>query len=340
MKKLSFAVLGAGRIGALHIANLASRVKGARVVAIADPDLQRARAVLEEVGFDSNLPDVTDNVEQVLKDERVDAVLIASPTDQHAAHLVAAARAGKAILCEKPVSLDLKLASDSLAEVKKAGVPMQIAFQRRYDPGYAAAHAAFKAGRIGTLEMFRSVTCDPAPAPLSYLEVSGGIFCDMTIHDIDLALFYGGEVESVTATGAVRIVPELEKLGDVDTAILSLRFKSGALGVLRSWRRAVYGYEASCELYGSRGKLVVPDGRATGVQTFAQAGVVEDYPDGFLSRFQTAYLLEVQAFVDAVLNGRAPSPGPDDALASLRVALAATRSLREGRTVAVAEVQA
>jgi myo-inositol 2-dehydrogenase/D-chiro-inositol 1-dehydrogenase len=162
----------------------------------------------------------------------------------------------------------------------------------------------------------------------------------MSIHDIDLALFYGGDVEEVTATGAIRIVPELSALGDVDTAVLSLRYKSGALGVIQSWRRAVYGYEASCELYGSKGKLVVPDGRATGLQHFSAAGVTEDYAEGFLSRFRAAYRHEVQAFVDALADGRSPSPGPDDALASLQVALAATRSLREKRTVRIAEVSA
>jgi myo-inositol 2-dehydrogenase/D-chiro-inositol 1-dehydrogenase len=333
-------VLGVGRIGALHAANLTGSIQGARLVALVDPDLIRARSVLEGCGVESELPWVTDDLDLVLKDGSVDAVLIASPTDQHAEHLVRIAQAGKAILCEKPVSLDLGKATAAIEAVKAAGVPMQIAFQRRYDPSYWAASQALKHGDIGALEMFRSVTCDPSPAPMSYLQGSGGIFCDMTIHDIDLALFYGGEVEEVTATGAVRIVPELAAIGDVDTAVLALRYKSGALGVLQSWRRAVYGYEASCELYGSKGKLVVQDGRATGLTRFNDRGACEDYPSGFISRFREAYRLEVQAFVDALLHRREPSPGPDDALASLRVALAATRSLREGRTVKVAEVTA
>ncbi|MHB2016504.1 MAG: inositol 2-dehydrogenase [Candidatus Xenobia bacterium] len=337
MARLGFAVLGAGRIGALHAWHLATSVRGAELVALVDPDLPRARQVLTECGRERDSY-ATDKLEQVLADPRVGAVLIASPTDLHAPHLEAAARAGKPILCEKPVSLDLAAASRALRLVEESAVPMQIAFQRRYDPGFALAHRRLQAGEIGKLEMFRSVTCDPSPAPLSYLQVSGGIFCDMTIHDIDLALFYGGPIEEVTATGAALIVPELKAIGDVDTAVLSLRFASGAIGVLQSWRRAVYGYEIRAELYGSAGKLVIADDPATTVRRYDATGGHHDFPQQFLDRFKEAYREEVQAFVDALSAGRAPSPGPSDALASLTVGLAAMRSLHEHRPVAVSEI--
>lgn len=321
---IGFAVIGAGRIGALHAAHLARRIEGARLVAVMDADVARAQAAAV-AGY------ATDDYHKVLADPEVQAILIASPTDRHAPQIIAAAAAGKAIFCEKPVSLDLARAAEAIEAVRK--VPFQIGFQRRYDAGFAAARSQLES--IGRLEMFRSVTCDPEPAPFSYLRGSGGIYLDMAIHDIDVARFYGGDVVEVSATGATLIVPELETVPDVDTSVLTLRFASGAVGVIQNSRRAVYGYEIRTELWGSQGKLVIEEEQATPLRRYDAAGIHSDFHGWFVKRFRQAYVDEVQAFADAVRSGKTPSPGPEDALQSLRIAVAATRSLRTAQPVKV-----
>lgn len=328
-RNVGFAVIGAGRIGALHAETLFSLPK-ARLVAVVDPDREAALRVAED-----RLAATT--IDAAFKNPEVDAVVIASPTDLHAEHIIAAARAGKAIFCEKPVSLDLARAEEAMRVVEETQVPFQVGFQRRFDPGFATAKRRLDS--IGRLEMLRMQSCDPRPASFEYLKSSGGIFCDMTIHDIDLARFFGGDIVEVTAIGSRFVVPELEQTDDVDTAILTLRFASGALGVIQNSRRAVYGYDIRTELFGEKGKLVVEQEQATALYVYDAAGVHRDYATWFIDRFRTAYVGELGAFVAAVREGRTPSPGASDAIESLRVALAATRSLREGRAVKVDEVR-
>jgi myo-inositol 2-dehydrogenase/D-chiro-inositol 1-dehydrogenase len=330
---LGFAVIGAGRIGALHAAHLGGEIEHAHLVAVVDPMVDAARRAARQAK-------ATDDVGSIFNDDSIDAVLIASPTDKHAEQIIAAARAGKAIFCEKPVSLDLAAASEAMAAVEAARVPFQIGFQRRYDPAFLAAHQRLQDGAIGHLEMLRALACDPQPSSIDYLRGSGGIYADMTIHDIDLARYYAGDIVEVTAMGAVNVVPELKDLGDVDTSILTLRFENGAIGVIQNSRRMVYGYDIRTELQGSRGKLVVEEERATSLWQYDDKGIHGDYHDWFLERFRRAYRLELQAFVSAVLADREPTPGPRDAIESLRVALAATKSLREKRSVLVNEIQA
>lgn len=321
---LGIAVIGAGRIGELHARHLLGGVSGAELVCLVDPERGRAERIAPgRPAFDS--------LEEALQLREVEAVVIASPTDLHARQIELAAAAGRAIFCEKPVGLELERCQQALAAAQK--VPFQIGFQRRYDPSFAAARQALEEGRIGRLEMLRSLTCDPSPPPLDYLNVSGGIFRDMAIHDIDVARFFGGEVVEVTAVGACLVDPRIGELDDVDTAAVTLRFESGALGVLQAWRRAVYGYDIRAELMGSMGKLVVDEESDLALRSFRSSGVESPFYDGFLSRFRQAYRLELQAFVESVRAGRPPSPGPHDAVQALRVALACARSLKEGRTV-------
>lgn len=325
MSTLGIAVVGAGRIGELHARHLLGSVSGGELVCLVDPERSRAERIA------GGRP-VFDRLEEALQLREVQAVVIASPTDLHAGQIEQTAAAGKAIFCEKPVGLELERSEQALASAR--GVPFQIGFQRRYDPSFSAARRALDEGRIGKLEMLRSLTCDPAPPPLDYLKVSGGIFRDMAIHDIDVARFFGGEIVEVTAVGECLVDARLRELGDVDTAVVTLRFESGALGVLQAWRRAVYGYDIRAELMGSQGKLVVDEESALSLRTFVSSGVESGFYDGFLSRFREAYRLELQAFVTSVLAGKAPTPGPHDAMQALRVALACGESLRQGKTVA------
>ena len=295
---LGFAVFGAGRIGALHARHLAGAVDGARLVRVVDPDAAAARRAAlggAVAGAD---------VAEALTDPAVDAVLIASPTVHHAEQLEAAAAAGKAIFCEKPVADDLAGTVRAMAGVARAGVPFQIGFNRRFDPAYAEVGRAVRAGELGPVELFRSQSSDPGPAPEAYIAASAGFFHDSVIHDIDTARFVCGEVERVTALGRVRVDPLYAKYGDVDTSVLTLEFVSGALGVLMNSRRTVYGHDLRLEVHGALGKLVAEDERATKVWRYGPGGPRGDYYHHFLDRFRDAYRFEVQAFVDAVRAGR------------------------------------
>ena len=332
-QRLGVALLGAGRMGREHALNLAG-MPGVKAVAVADPDREAAETARRLTGAERTYAEP----EAAIADPATDAVLIVTPTQTHAALIEAAARAGKAIFCEKPVALDLEETRRVLATVAEAGVPFQIGFQRRYDPGYAEARRRLDDGEVGAVEQFRAVARDPAPPALEYLAVSGGIFLDQAIHDLDLARFFVGEVEELAAWGTVRVDPRIKELGDVDTATTLLRFRNGALGVLENSRRAVYGYDIRTEVFGATGKLVVDAVPRTPVWSYREGGIGADHYRFFMDRFREAYRLEVEAFFRALDEGRPPSPGPEDAIESLRLALAATRSLREGRPVKSGEV--
>lgn len=331
---LGFAVIGAGRIGALHARHLAGAIEGARLSVVADPDETAARAAA--VGGAGVVADLN----EALGHPRVDAVVIASPTSAHAEQLIAAAEAGKAIFCEKPVADDLAQTMAAMAVVERTGVPFQIGFNRRFDPAYAELARAIGAGELGRVELFRSQSSDPRPAPEAYIASSSGFYRDSVIHDIDTARFVVGEVERVTALGRVMVDPLYAKYGDVDTSVLTLEFASGALGVLMNSRRTVYGHDLRVEVHAERGKLVAEDERATKLWRYDVHGVHGDFYDHFLDRFRDAYRRELQAFVDAVRAGQAPTPGARDAIETLRVADAATLSLEQGRPVRVDEIVA
>ncbi|HEX7022751.1 MAG TPA: inositol 2-dehydrogenase [Trueperaceae bacterium] len=329
---LGFGVVGAGRIGRLHARHLAGAIDGARLLWVMDAMPEAAAAAAYGSARTTN------RLDDLLADPAVDALLIASPTPLHAAQIRAAATAGKAIFCEKPIALSLADTLAAMEAIEEAGVPFQVGFNRRFDPGYVALARAVHEGELGKVEMFRSQSSDPAPPPRDYAAASGGIYLDSVIHDIDTARFVAGEITRVTALGRVLAEPYLADVGDIDTSILTLEFASGALGVIQNSRRTVYGYDLRLEVHCEKGKLLTEDERATKLWTYDRGGVRGDYYHYFLDRFKDAYRAEVQAFTDAVCAGRPPGPGPRDAVESLRVALAATRSLHEARPVPVSEV--
>jgi myo-inositol 2-dehydrogenase/D-chiro-inositol 1-dehydrogenase len=330
---IGFGVIGAGRIGNLHARHIAGAVDGAHLVTVMDADLNAA----QRAAFGG--AKVTQDVNDIFNDSAIDAVLIASPTFLHAEQVKAAAKAGKMIFCEKPVDLDLAKTIEAMKMVEDAGVPFQIGFNRRFDPGYAELARAVKAGELGKCELFRSQSSDPAPPPEAYIKVSGGIYIDSVIHDIDTARFVVGNIKRVTALGRSLTDPVFARHNDIDTSVLTLEFESDALGVIMNSRRTVYGYDLRVEVFGEKGKFVTEDERATKVWKYHKEGIKGDFYYYFIERFRDAYRAEVQAFVDAVRKGEKPTPGTKDAVESLRVAIAATRSLREGRPVEVAEVQ-
>ena len=330
MDSLGVALLGAGRMGRTHAGNAAA-VPEIRVVAVVDP-VETAR---EEARWLSGALRAYADPDEAIDDPEVEAVIIATPTPTHAALIERAAKANKAVFCEKPVADSVERASAVLGVVTESGVPFQIGFQRRFDPGYAAAHDRLAAGDLGAIEQFRSVGRDPEPPPIDYLRVSGGIFLDQALHEFDVARYLVGEVTHVMAWGAVRVLEEIGEMGDADTTVTMLRFEGGALGVIENSRRAAYGYDIRTEVFGAKGKLVVDAVPKTPLWNYSGSGVSADHYHFFTDRFREAAREELRAFARCVLGGSRPSPGIDDALRAMWIAQAATRSLRTGETEAV-----
>jgi myo-inositol 2-dehydrogenase / D-chiro-inositol 1-dehydrogenase len=332
-RRVNVALLGVGRIGRLHAENLAWRVPGAHLAAIADINA----AAAEECAARLQIPGlrVSSDPRDVFADPAIDAVIIATATDTHAGLIQECARAGKHIFCEKPVDHDLDRIDLALAAVEAAGVSLQIGFNRRFDPNFRYLRDRIAAGAIGDLHILRITSRDPAPPPLDYVRVSGGIFLDMTIHDFDMARFLtGSEVHSVHAVGAVRVDPAIGAIGDFDTAIVTLEMKSGALVAIDNSRRAIYGYDQRIEAFGSGGMLWADNqtGRRTGMAD--AAGLHTPRPlDFFLERYTESFVAEMREFVAAVATGTPPPLGAADARAPVVIALAATRSARTGDTL-------
>jgi myo-inositol 2-dehydrogenase / D-chiro-inositol 1-dehydrogenase len=328
-------MIGVGRIGRMHAELLARRVAGVELAAVSDVHEAAATAVAAELG----VPAV--GVDELLGRADVDAVAICSSTDTHADLIALAARAGKAIFCEKPVSLDLAEVDRALAAVETAGAPIQIGFNRRFDPAHEAVRDAVVAGEVGEPQLVRISSRDPAPPPLAYVKVSGGIFLDMTIHDFDMARYLAGsEVVEVFARGAVNVDAGFAEAGDVDTALVTLVHENGCLTAIDNSRQAVYGFDQRVEVFGSEGMAASENPLAhTAVVRTARGTRQTTLPYFYLERYVPSYLREWEAFRAAVANG-APTPvGPADARAPLVIGLAAWRSLREHRPVAVAEVE-
>jgi myo-inositol 2-dehydrogenase / D-chiro-inositol 1-dehydrogenase len=334
---LRIGVIGVGRIGRMHADLLARRVPGAAVGAVYDAHADTARSVGEALGVP-----VAASVDEVLGAPDLDAVAICTSTDTHADLIVAAARAGKAIFCEKPVSLDLAEVDRALRAVQDAGVPFQIGFNRRFDPAHASVREAVAAGELGEPQLVRITSRDPDPPPIEYVRRSGGIFLDMTIHDFDMARYVtGSEVVEVFARGAVRVDPAIGEAGDIDTAMLMLVHEDGCLTSIDNSRRAAYGYDQRVEVFGSEGMAATENPLAhSGLIRTADGTREPVLPYFYLERYTVSYVREWEAFVAALVAGDAPPVTTTDARAPLVIGLAARRSLREGRPVRVEEVAA
>ena len=335
MKPVRVAVLGTGRIGRMHADLIANRVDGAELAAVFDVVDDAARAVSEALG----VPQAT-SIESVVADDSIEAVCIATSTDTHVDVMLAAAAAGKAILCEKPVSLDLGEVDRGLAAVAAAGVPLQIGFNRRFDASHKAVADAVAAGEIGELHILKITSRDPDPPPIPYIEVSGGIFLDMTIHDFDMARFVAGsEVTEVYAKGAVRVDPEIGAAGDLDTVVITLTHETGALTIIDNSRRAVYGYDQRVEAFGSNGMVASENPfTTTTIRRDAEGSHTATIPYFFLDRYVPSYVAEWEAFVESVRAGTPPPVSGHDGRAPLVIGEAAWRSVRQARPVRTDEI--
>ena len=276
----------------------------------------------------------------MLDDPEIDAILIGSPSPEHAAQMIECARAGKHIFCEKPIALDPDIIRNALAEVEKSGVKLQVGFNRRFDPKFVAVQQQVASGALGDPHIIRITSRDPAPPPAEYVASSGGLFMDMTIHDFDMARFLsGGEVTEVHAYGAVLVDPEIGKAGDIDTAVISLKFDNGALGIIENSRKAVYGYDQRVEVFGAKGTAMADNNTPTSMVVLDESGNIRDKPlYFFLERYKIAFVAEMQAFVDAVRGNEPTAVSGTDGLAPVLIALAAQHSLKSGKPVKVESV--
>ena len=334
MKPVTFGIIGAGRIGKLHADNLLSRVDGARLKAITDPFLD------EDWAASRNIPLTGKDHRILLDDPEIDAILIGSPSAEHAQQMIECAEAGKHIFCEKPIALDPEIIRNALAEVDKSGVKLQVGFNRRFDPNFAAVQHQVASGALGDPHIIRITSRDPAPPPAEYVAGSGGMFLDMTIHDFDMARFLSGsEVNEVHAYGAILVDPEIGKAGDIDTAVISLKFANGALGIIENSRKAVYGYDQRVEVFGAKGTAMADNNTPTSMIVLNESGTIRDKPlYFFLERYKTAFVAEMQAFVDAIREDKPTLVSGKDGLVPVLIAMAAKESLKTGKPVQVVSV--
>ena len=322
------ALVGADRMGALDARNVAGNARF-RLSAIADHDPSLAEGLAEELGSS------VASYDAILSDRTIGAVIVASSTNSHLENVLAAVKSGKAVFCEKPLSLDADTLAAALPEIEGAGRPVFVAFNRRFDPNLRDLKRQFEAGEIGSLESLHIINHDPAPPRPEFIPRSGGLFKDFTIHDFDTARWLMSEdVIEVFSTGSCLIDPEIEALGDIDTAKLVLRSRSGALCVISNSRRTGYGYDQRVELFGSAGALRVSNDCPLNVGKFTDAGERRPpIPFSFVERYADAYEAELNHFAD-VLDGKVlPSTGPRDSLRALRLADAAEISMRTGAPV-------
>lgn len=332
-KKMKIGIIGAGRIGKMHAENIRANFSDIEIKSVADLFADKIKDWANSIGIKNIYVDP----EKILEDEEIDAILICSSTDTHSRLIIDSARAGKHIFCEKPIDFDLGRIHQALDAVEKAGVKLQIGFQRRFDRSFKKACEMIRQGKIGELNILRITSRDPQPPPFDYIKVSGGIFLDMTIHDFDMARFLSGsEVTEVYASGAVLVDPAIGDAGDVDTAVVTLKFENGAIGVIDNSRRSTYGYDQRVEAFGSKGCVSVSNDILTNTVLSDENGITSDKPKYFfIERYKDAYVEEIKAFFDSILNDKQPPVTGIDGLEPVIIGLAAKKSLMEGRPVKI-----
>jgi len=333
---MRFAVFGAGRMGARHIANVAAHEKAA-LAYVVDPDLERAKTLAGR--YDAM---ASADPERALADPAVDAVIIASATDTHVGLIIAAARAGKAILCEKPIDLDMARVETCANAIANRNTPIMIGFQRRFDPTHKAVKQAVETGEIGKIEVISIVSRDPEPPPAAYIAVSGGQFHDQMIHDFDMALWLSGAIGriEVFAMAGNLVDPKIGEFGDSDTAQVLLRFESGAFCRIDCSRRCAYGYDQRVEVFGSKGMVSSGNLSQTAIERFtcSTTSARDRLLPDFMHRYSHTYAMELDAFIEGVASGTSLDPGFQSGRRALQLADAA-RSSKERQIPVLVDVQ-
>lgn len=334
--KIGVGVIGTGRIGKLHIEHLSQNIPEADLVAICSLDTETAESLAEQY----KILTITTDYHTLISNSQIDAVIVASSTDTHVEICKATAASGKHIFCEKPIALALDQIDETLASIKDASVKFQVGFNRRFDRNFMRVHEAITFGEIGEPHILRITSRDPAPPPIEYVKISGGMFLDMTIHDFDMARYLiGDEVVEIYVAGGVRIDPKIGEVGDIDTAIITLRFRNGVLATIDNSRQAVYGYDQRVEVFGSKGMISIANPLTNTVEFSGSEGSrAATPPYFFVERYKEAYLSEMQAFIRCIMEDTKPSVTGEDGRVPIVMGYAALKSLRENRPVLLSEI--
>ena len=335
MKSIKCGVIGLGRIGKIHLENLVKKINGVQVLAAADV-MSEGRALASKL----EIKEVYEHAHEIIDHPEIEAVIICSPTDTHAEYVKQSARQGKAIFCEKPLDLSIETVLEVLEVVRETGVPMMVGFNRRFDANFSKIKELVASKAAGQPHILKITSRDPNPPPISYIKVSGGMFLDMTIHDFDMARYImGSEVTEVYTKATVLIDPEIGLAGDVDTAIITLTFENGAIGVIDNSRSAAYGYDQRIELFGSKGMVNIDNNHPDNHKYYSKENVSQSLPlNFFMDRYSDAYYREMQAFIDAIRQEEPMPVSGKDGLMSIAIGLAARTSHLEQRAVKISEI--
>jgi myo-inositol 2-dehydrogenase / D-chiro-inositol 1-dehydrogenase len=334
-RRVKLAVIGTGRMGSVHVRNIARQIPEADLVAVCDLRLEVAQSVADECGIQR----VVRDYHTLLDDKEIEAILIATSTDTHAFIMKDVAEAGKHIFCEKPLALELAKIDEALAAVEKAGVKLQVGFNRRFDKSFRHVREIVASGQIGRPCILRITNRDPDFPAMEFLRVSGGIFLDLAIHDFDMVRYQLGEVVEVYAAGSVLIEPQLEEFGDVDTDVVILKFANGAVGTIDNSRKAVYGYDQRLEVFCANGTAMA-DNEAEDVTIKGnQEGFLSAKPPHFfMQRYAPCYIEEVRQFIECIRDDKPTPTTGADGRAAVVLGYAAWKSLRENRPVKISEI--
>jgi myo-inositol 2-dehydrogenase/D-chiro-inositol 1-dehydrogenase len=335
MKQIKIGIIGIGRMGQIHLDNLMQKFSEVEVVAISDIN-EEARQWAEKYTISKFYFDYQD----LISDQEVNTVVICSPTNQHAENIIAAAQAGKNIFCEKPMDLSIQTATKVLQIVEKAGVKFMLGFNRRFDPNFMKIKGLIEEGKVGDPQIVKITSRDPAPPPIDYIKSSGGMFLDMTIHDFDMARFMvSSKVISIFAVGRNLVDPNIGIAGDIDTAVVTITFDSGAIATIDNSRQAVYGYDQRLEVFGSEGMAGTENNKSDNHYYYNKKGQSESLPlHFFMDRYILSYFNEIKAFIDCIVHDEVPKVGGQDGLISLAMGWAANTSMRENRVVMLKEM--
>jgi myo-inositol 2-dehydrogenase/D-chiro-inositol 1-dehydrogenase len=334
-EKIKVGVIGAGRIGKIHTGNIIKNFPNVEISAVADIYTDN----IQEWAASLGITKVYSDYKKIIEDPEITAVIICSSTDTHSQITIEAAKAGKHIFCEKPIDYDVERIQAALAAVKKAGVKFQVGFNRRFDHNFKKVRQMIQSGEIGDVQIVKVVSRDPAPPPIEYVKVSGGMFLDMTIHDFDMVRYLtGSEVTEVYANAAVLVDKAIGEAGDVDTALISLKFKNGAIGMIDNCRQAVYGYDQRVEVLGTKGGISVTNDTPTTVVISTKDAVLNDKPKYFfLERYMESFAEEMKEFFNSIANDTETVVSGIDGLKPVLIGLAAQKSYKEGRPVRLEE---
>ena len=335
---LKIGIIGAGRIGKVHLESISYHVKNATVTAMADPFMnEETEKLIRSYGVSK----VTKDYKDILNDKDIDAVLVCSSTDTHAAISIEAINAGKHVFCEKPLGTDVAQCKDAEALKEHPDIKFQVGFNRRFDHNFAAIRKAYDDGKIGEAHILKITSRDPEPPNPAYIKVSGGIFLDMTIHDFDMACFLtDSDVEELYVNSAVLVDPAIGEQGDVDTAIITMKMANGALAVIDNSRKAAYGYDQRAELFGSKGMVATSNDTVSSAVISNADGVTGEKPlFFFLERYMGSFSEEMRQFTEAVINDTEVPVGIHAGLQSVKIGLAARKSVEEHRPVKISEIQ-